>query len=262
AIDPTTTIFERLCHSWRLISDHANALAVTFAIVSIVITALLWRFVHSREEEQFDSSDSPERIHRGQFNTCVVSSLRRVPQPTAMAAPQCTDRSQLINDGGGRSDSSDESDEVETMLQDPAKREVDSLEEIRAPDNTDIKVKRSNQTGSDDEPKDRIEEMDKDGEESGGASSGGLSRKVSASESGRIDLAATLGKLHGKLATAELRARTSRMEREMTEQQRNEEREICNKQLEAIYAMMMNDREKFGMQDKSEIMEQMKLYSI
>lgn len=25
---------------------------------------------------------------------------------------------------------------------------------------------------------------------------------------------------------------------------------------------MMNDREKFGMQDKSEIMEQMKLYSI
>uniref|UniRef100_A0A9J2PEY0 Matrix-remodeling-associated protein 7 helical domain-containing protein n=1 Tax=Ascaris lumbricoides TaxID=6252 RepID=A0A9J2PEY0_ASCLU len=248
--------------TFRLISDHANILAVTFAIVSIAITALLWRFVRSREEEQFDFSHPPEQIRRGQFNTSVVSNLRRVPQPTATAAPQCTDRSRLTNDGGDRSDSSEESAEVETVLQDPLKREVDSLEEIRALANTDIKLKRRNQTDSDDELEGRIEEMDEDEEGSGGASSGSLSRKVSTSESEKIDLSATLGKLHGKLATAELRARANRMEREMTEQQRNEEREICNKQLEAIYAMMMNDREKFGMQDKSEIMEQMKLYSI
>lgn len=45
--------------TFRLISDHANILAVTFAIVSIAITALLWRFVRSREEEQFDFSHPP-----------------------------------------------------------------------------------------------------------------------------------------------------------------------------------------------------------
>ncbi|VDM46018.1 unnamed protein product [Toxocara canis] len=304
--------------TYKFISEHSTAFAVTVAIASVAVTVILWRFVRAREEEQFDFT-RPQEVRRGKFNASIMNNLRRTPQTRAFTSSHCTDRSQLTNDGGDRSDSSDESTEMENLPR-PIKREEDSLEEIRAIGGRDLKLKRSNQTDSDDELEDRIEEVDEGAEENGGVSSGNTSRKGSAGESGNIDLVATLGKLHGKLATAELRARASRMEKEMTEEQRNEakffvgsgcdaamrvkeprfkerpsahdhlnvavrmgksrqylranaprvlltivilkEREIRNKQLEAIYAMMMTDTEKFGMQDKSEIMEQMKLYSI
>ncbi|MFH4981526.1 hypothetical protein AB6A40_008235 [Gnathostoma spinigerum] len=68
--------------------------------------------------------------------------------------------------------------------------------------------------------------------------------------------------LHGKLATAELRYKTNKLKREMTIEQVNEEREIREKQLQSIFELMMKDKEKFGFNDKEEILEQMKLYAI
>ncbi|TMS35452.1 hypothetical protein L596_002854 [Steinernema carpocapsae] len=76
-----------------------------------------------------------------------------------------------------------------------------------------------------------------------------------------IDILQTLGKLHGKLASAELRVQTKKLEKSLTEQQRQEESEIKNKQLESIYSLMMSQGDKFGLHNKEEIEEQLKLYA-
>ncbi|EFO23353.1 hypothetical protein LOAG_05129 [Loa loa] len=76
------------------------------------------------------------------------------------------------------------------------------------------------------------------------------------------EIVASLNELYGKLATAKLRAKTKKMEKTMTEEERREERLIQQKQLESICEMIMQEPEKFGLHDKSEITEQMKLYSV
>jgi len=68
--------------------------------------------------------------------------------------------------------------------------------------------------------------------------------------------------LHGKLATAQLRARTHKMEQTMSDEERLKEQEIRNEQLNSIFQMMQAQGEKFGVHDKDELVEQLKLYSV
>ncbi|KAL3982189.1 hypothetical protein ACH3XW_46185 [Acanthocheilonema viteae] len=72
----------------------------------------------------------------------------------------------------------------------------------------------------------------------------------------------SFNELYGKLATANLRVKAKKLEKAMTEEERKEEQLIQQKQLESICEMIMQEPEKFGLHDKSEITEQMKLYSI
>ncbi|KAK0395745.1 hypothetical protein QR680_001410 [Steinernema hermaphroditum] len=77
-----------------------------------------------------------------------------------------------------------------------------------------------------------------------------------------IDILQTLGKLHGKLATAELRAKTKKLEQAMTKEQLKEESDIKKQQLESIYSLMKAQGDKFGLNNKGDLEEQMKLYAI
>uniref|UniRef100_A0A915PVK3 Matrix-remodeling-associated protein 7 helical domain-containing protein n=1 Tax=Setaria digitata TaxID=48799 RepID=A0A915PVK3_9BILA len=72
----------------------------------------------------------------------------------------------------------------------------------------------------------------------------------------------SLDDLYGKLATVELRKKAKQLEKAMTEEERREEQLIQQKQLDSIWEMILQKPEKFGLHDKSEITEQMKLYSI
>lgn len=68
--------------------------------------------------------------------------------------------------------------------------------------------------------------------------------------------------LHGKLATAQLRAKTHMLEEAMSDDERQKERQIQQEQLAKIFEMMEAQKEKFGISDKGDLDEQMKLYSI
>lgn len=68
--------------------------------------------------------------------------------------------------------------------------------------------------------------------------------------------------LHGKLATAQLRAKTHILEEKMSQEEREKEAEIKQQQLSKIFEMMEAQKEKFGINEKDELVEQMKLYSI
>ncbi|MCP9265986.1 hypothetical protein DINM_021429 [Dirofilaria immitis] len=76
------------------------------------------------------------------------------------------------------------------------------------------------------------------------------------------EVVASFNELYGKLATAKLWAKAKKLENAMTEDERREEQLIQQKQLDSICKMIMQEPEKFGLHDKSEITEQMKLYSI
>ncbi|CAO4387128.1 unnamed protein product [Caenorhabditis nigoni] len=69
----------------------------------------------------------------------------------------------------------------------------------------------------------------------------------------------TIGKLHGKLATAQLKAKTRQIAAEMSEQEREIENQMTNNQMESIMKLMMQNQEKFGMSSE-DIKEQMNLY--
>ncbi|KAE9551670.1 hypothetical protein FO519_005110 [Halicephalobus sp. NKZ332] len=69
-------------------------------------------------------------------------------------------------------------------------------------------------------------------------------------------------KLHGKLATAQLRAKTQKIESGMTDEEREHERKTRNEQLAKIFSMMEQQSEKFGIQSEDDLQEQMKLYSL
>ncbi|KAL3074147.1 hypothetical protein niasHS_014977 [Heterodera schachtii] len=68
--------------------------------------------------------------------------------------------------------------------------------------------------------------------------------------------------LHGKLATAQLRAKTQLLEEQMSDEDREKERKARQDQLEAIFKMMESQKEKFGINEKEELVEQMKMYSV
>uniref|UniRef100_A0A915EGI4 Matrix-remodeling-associated protein 7 helical domain-containing protein n=1 Tax=Ditylenchus dipsaci TaxID=166011 RepID=A0A915EGI4_9BILA len=68
--------------------------------------------------------------------------------------------------------------------------------------------------------------------------------------------------LHGKLATAQLRARTHKIEESMSDAEREKERQIKNEQLNSIFMMMQAQGEKFGVHDKNDLEEQLKLYAV
>ncbi|EFO98133.1 hypothetical protein CRE_15393 [Caenorhabditis remanei] len=82
--------------------------------------------------------------------------------------------------------------------------------------------------------------------------------KKDLSESDKIN--ATLGKLHGKLATAQLKAKTRQIAAEMSEQEKEYEAKMTNNQMESIMKLMMQNQEKFGMSSE-DIKEQMNLYN-
>ncbi|KAL3121596.1 hypothetical protein niasHT_008725 [Heterodera trifolii] len=68
--------------------------------------------------------------------------------------------------------------------------------------------------------------------------------------------------LHGKLATAQLRAKTQLLEEQMSDEDREKERKARQDQLEAIFKMMESQKEKFGINEKEELVEQLKMYSV
>uniref|UniRef100_A0AC35F3U9 Uncharacterized protein n=1 Tax=Panagrolaimus sp. PS1159 TaxID=55785 RepID=A0AC35F3U9_9BILA len=68
--------------------------------------------------------------------------------------------------------------------------------------------------------------------------------------------------LHGKLATAQLRARTQKLEQSMTDEEREQERETRNEQIAKIFAMMQDQSDKFGIKSTDDLSEQLKLYSV
>ncbi|KAK6039062.1 hypothetical protein COOONC_23433, partial [Cooperia oncophora] len=75
------------------------------------------------------------------------------------------------------------------------------------------------------------------------------------------DLINTLGNLHGKLATAQLRARTKKMQADMTAEERNDEARTKARQLESIMSLMMQNQEKFGITSEDDIKEQLDMYN-
>lgn len=68
--------------------------------------------------------------------------------------------------------------------------------------------------------------------------------------------------LHGKLATAQLRAKTHFLEEKMSEEERKKEQQIQQEQLAKIFEMMEMQKEKFGINEKEELVEQMRLYGV
>jgi len=82
-----------------------------------------------------------------------------------------------------------------------------------------------------------------------------LDEESSSSDDNRLP-----AKLHGKMASAELRATTTKLEHAMTAEQREEEALIRRQQIESIFALMKQQQEKFGVQSESDVVEQMKLY--
>jgi hypothetical protein len=59
--------------------------------------------------------------------------------------------------------------------------------------------------------------------------------------------------LHGKLATAQLRAKTQVLEERMTDEERTNEAQVRQKQLEKIFEMMEGQKDKFGINEKEEL---------
>ncbi|KAH7698549.1 Protein C05G5.3, partial [Aphelenchoides avenae] len=110
-----------------------------------------------------------------------------------------------------------------------------------------------------------IEEDAREGEEkasSPGRDGSTKSKKPKSDEDKELLDKITKDGLHGKLATAQLRSRTSKLEKSMTDQEREEERRIRNEQLEMIFKLMADQENKFGIHDKGELVEQMRLYSV
>uniref|UniRef100_A0A0N5AS31 Transmembrane protein n=1 Tax=Syphacia muris TaxID=451379 RepID=A0A0N5AS31_9BILA len=71
----------------------------------------------------------------------------------------------------------------------------------------------------------------------------------------------SLKMLHGKLATADINLKARQLEQNMTEEEKKEEALVRRKQLESIFALMAENKERFGDYNEAEIMDQMKLYS-
>lgn len=95
-------------------------------------------------------------------------------------------------------------------------------------------------------------------QESGKKRSMSLQEDCSLSEK---ELFSTLGNLHGKLATAQLRARTRRMQADMSTTELNDEAQMKAKQLESIMSLMMQNQEKFGITCEDDIKEQLDMYN-
>uniref|UniRef100_A0A1I8AL24 Matrix-remodeling-associated protein 7 n=1 Tax=Steinernema glaseri TaxID=37863 RepID=A0A1I8AL24_9BILA len=135
--------------------------------------------------------------------------------------------------------------------------DTNSNEDVTYSDNENVNDENDNDIDQEDMPKKVVELKDIDGN--------GTSEMLFDMESDyetTVDILQTLGKLHGKLATAELRAKTKILEQAMTQEQRKEESDIKQQQLESIYSLMKAQGDKFGLQDKGDLEEQMKLYAI
>ncbi|XGW32984.1 hypothetical protein V3C99_017472 [Haemonchus contortus] len=111
----------------------------------------------------------------------------------------------------------------------------------------------SSETSSDEDDKTVVAQV------SGKRRSASLKEEVSSLSD--KDLINTLGNLHGKLATAQLRARTRKMQEDMTREERDDEARTKAKQLESIMSLMMQNQEKFGITNEDEIKEQLNMYN-
>ncbi|KAK5970607.1 hypothetical protein GCK32_000398 [Trichostrongylus colubriformis] len=121
-------------------------------------------------------------------------------------------------------------------------------------------VKQSSSTSDEEE-----EEVDDDDDDSLMVTQGNEKRMSASLQEGSLkserDLLDRLGNLHGKLATAQLRARTRKMQADMTDEERNDEARAKAKQLESIMKLMMQNQEKFGMSSEEDIKEQLNMYN-
>lgn len=82
--------------------------------------------------------------------------------------------------------------------------------------------------------------------------------------------------LHGKLATAQLKVRTKKLQESMSDEEREQvilsvyipstsqfqERKIREEQLNAIFTLMKEQEEKFGLHTKGELEDQLKMYNV
>uniref|UniRef100_A0A914CUC5 Matrix-remodeling-associated protein 7 n=1 Tax=Acrobeloides nanus TaxID=290746 RepID=A0A914CUC5_9BILA len=68
--------------------------------------------------------------------------------------------------------------------------------------------------------------------------------------------------LHGKLATAQLKVRTKKLQESMSDEEREQERKIREEQLNAIFTLMKEQEEKFGLHTKGELEDQLKMYNL
>ncbi|KAI1732269.1 hypothetical protein Ddc_01127 [Ditylenchus destructor] len=221
---------------------------LSFAIVIFTAVALpfatlylfrLWRYYQSIVNPQPNVHDEEPPPVEGSFNPDIINDLIYVP------------KERLVD--------SDEEEETVVLLPDVQQSgEAEKLEHIDADDMT------NKATSDTDSVNDQPPAL-KEGQQSKLASS--IPKKLEKIAIVDDETAKTLKNLteaglHGKLATAQLRARTQKIEQAMSDEEREKERQIRNEQLNSIFQMMQSQGSKFGVNDKDELAEQMKLYSV
>uniref|UniRef100_A0A0K0FQP6 Matrix-remodeling-associated protein 7 n=1 Tax=Strongyloides venezuelensis TaxID=75913 RepID=A0A0K0FQP6_STRVS len=77
-----------------------------------------------------------------------------------------------------------------------------------------------------------------------------------------FDIFSKMGELHGKLATAKTRIEARNFRQSLTDEEREEEEHVKEKQLREIFEMLQAQEEKFGIHSKSELEEQFKFYAL
>jgi len=66
--------------------------------------------------------------------------------------------------------------------------------------------------------------------------------------------------IQGQIKKTQHRVAQQKIESTMTEQERSKERDIQRQQLEEIFRVMEEQKEKFGVNDVSDVQEQLKMY--
>ncbi|PAV65970.1 hypothetical protein WR25_04392 isoform A [Diploscapter pachys] len=84
---------------------------------------------------------------------------------------------------------------------------------------------------------------------------------LKANEEHERDIVAKIGELHGKLATARLRSQARKLEQSMTQEEREEEAAVRQRQLEQIMQVMMENKDKFGMPSEDDVKDQLRMYN-
>ncbi|KAI1725766.1 hypothetical protein DdX_02444 [Ditylenchus destructor] len=201
----------------------------------------LWRYYQAIANPQPIVNDQEPPPVEGTFNPDIISELFYVP------------KERLVD--------CDEEEETVRLLPDVQQgSEAEQLEDIESVDIANETTNISDTDSVNDQPR-----ALKEGEQSKLASS--IPKKLEKIANVDDETAKTLKNLseaglHGKLATAQLRARTQKIEQAMSDEEREKERQIRNEQLNSIFQMMQTQGNKFGVNDKNELAEQMKLYSV
>ncbi|CAD5214189.1 unnamed protein product [Bursaphelenchus okinawaensis] len=239
----------------------ALAICILSAIAAPLFTMFAYRFWRKKQNEKagYASVDSSQPGH---FNADLLASITEPKQPKVVGPKKNKKRTkrtghqQIPSDEAECSDDSSapssciSSPEVQRQPKLTKKEEkyaVDEFTDFTTGKSTKIRFADENEQNSKSTGKKSTEKreelLDQDGKEED-------VKKL-------VDM-----QWHGKLATAKLRAKANKLQESMTEQEKKEEQRLKNEQLEKIFALMQQEQDKFGVADKSDLMEQMKMYSI